>query len=77
MKDDFLIESVIGFKHRDIPIQVMENDGSKILLVQAWEKFKALGVLNVEFNEAGEVVSYNGNPIPQTCEIVLDSFLPF
>jgi hypothetical protein len=28
MKDDFLIESVIGFKHRDIPIQIMENDGT-------------------------------------------------
>jgi len=45
------------------PITMMANDGSKTLVVQDFEYGKYLGRLNIKFNDGGELISWNGNPV--------------
>lgn len=44
------------------PSLVIGPDGGSVCVVQAWEYGHGLGVLNVEFDEAGAVVSCDGGP---------------
>lgn len=53
------------------PIVIEKEDGTKTLIVQAWEWGKVLGRIEVEFDEEGNVASWsNSGPIP------VDSTIP-
>ncbi len=47
----------------DYPYIVKNLRQDTIIVVQAWEKSKILGVLDVEFDNAGKIVNYSGQPI--------------
>ena len=51
------------------PTVVPNPDGNRTLIVAAWEWGKVLGRLKVNFNDAGAVDSWEGNPIPVTADI--------
>ena len=51
------------------PTVVSNPDGNRTLIVAAWEWGKVLGRLKVNFNDAGAVDSWEGNPIPVTADI--------
>jgi 5'-nucleotidase/UDP-sugar diphosphatase len=46
----------------DYPTVVQGPSGGKVLVVQAWEWFKVLGRLQVSFDDAGDVLDYEGEP---------------
>jgi 5'-nucleotidase len=54
------------------PTIVQNPDGNRTLLVAAWEWGKVLGRLKVNFNDAGAVESWEGNPVPVTADIAED-----
>ncbi|GGL67796.1 5'-nucleotidase [Deinococcus aerolatus] len=67
------------FNNKDFPASegpyptVANNpDGNKTLLVAAWEWGKVLGRLQVKFDDAGAVQSWEGNPIPVSADIAED-----
>jgi len=45
------------------PYVVKTGTAETVLVVQAWEWAKMLGVLNVVFNEQGRIVSFQGQPV--------------
>lgn len=47
----------------DYPYIVKNLRQDTVLVVQAWEKSKILGVLDVEFDNAGKIVNYSGQPV--------------
>ena len=47
----------------EYPYVVKTPRQDTVLVVQAWEKSKILGVLEVEFDNAGKVMNYSGQPI--------------
>lgn len=47
----------------DYPYIVKNPHQDTVLIVQAWEKDKILGVLDVEFDNTGKVVNYSGQPV--------------
>lgn len=51
------------------PTVVANPDGNKTLLVAAWEWGKVLGRLKVNFDDAGAVTTWEGNPVPVTADI--------
>ncbi|MFK7600720.1 bifunctional metallophosphatase/5'-nucleotidase [Deinococcus sp. SM5_A1] len=54
------------------PTVVNNPDGNKTLLVAAWEWGKVLGRLQVKFDDAGAVQSWEGNPIPVSADVPED-----
>jgi 5'-nucleotidase / UDP-sugar diphosphatase len=44
------------------PTVVTAPDGADVLMVHAWEHTRMLGKLTVNFDDAGKIVSYQGNP---------------
>lgn len=54
------------------PTEVTRKDGGKALVVSAWEWGKVLGQLTVSFDPEGEVVSWQGGPIPVGADIAPD-----
>ena len=52
------------------PTVVTQNGGAKVLVVQDFTFAKYLGHLKVTFNQAGDVISWDGNPI------LLDASVP-
>eukprot|EP00980_Cylindrotheca_fusiformis_P005787 scaffold1212_cov96-Cylindrotheca_fusiformis.AAC.1 len=51
----------VGFVGGEYPTTVETASGSKVCVVQAWEYSKGLGMLDVEFDAEGNVVSCNGD----------------
>lgn len=51
------------------PTIVANPDGNKTLLVAAWEWGKVLGRIKVDFDDAGAVNTWEGNPIPVVTSI--------
>ena len=49
---------------------VTQQSGRKVLIVQAYAWGKYMGVLNVTFDDGGEVQSWDGNPV------LLDNTIP-
>lgn len=47
----------------EYPYIVKNSKQDTVLVVQAWEKSKILGLLEVEFDNAGKVVNYSGQPV--------------
>ncbi|MDQ1350547.1 MAG: 5-nucleotidase / UDP-sugar diphosphatase [Acidobacteriota bacterium] len=47
----------------EYPYVVKNPQQDNVLIVQAWEKDKILGVLDVEFDNTGKVVNYSGQPV--------------
>jgi len=47
----------------EYPYVVKNPQQDTVLVVQAWEKSKILGVLEVAFDNAGKVVNYSGQPV--------------
>ena len=45
------------------PTIVKNRDGRDVLIVQAWEWAKVIGVLKVRFDSEGEIVSWSGAPM--------------
>jgi 5'-nucleotidase len=45
------------------PTVVKNRDGKDLLIVQAWEWAKVLGVLRVRFNSGGDIVAWSGSPM--------------
>jgi 5'-nucleotidase len=45
------------------PHAMKSSRGETVLIVQAWEWTKVLGVLHLEFNESGQVTGYTGTPV--------------
>jgi 5'-nucleotidase/UDP-sugar diphosphatase len=54
------------------PTVVNNPDGNKTLLVASWEWGKVLGRIQVKFDDAGAVQSWEGNPIPVSADIPED-----
>ncbi|WP_216326967.1 bifunctional metallophosphatase/5'-nucleotidase [Deinococcus aestuarii] len=54
------------------PTIVQNPDGNRTLLVAAWEWGKVLGRLQVTFNDAGAVESFQGNPIVVSADLPED-----
>ncbi|WP_102127557.1 bifunctional metallophosphatase/5'-nucleotidase [Deinococcus planocerae] len=54
------------------PTVVQNPDGNRTLLVAAWEWGKVLGRLQVTFNDAGAVESFQGNPIVVSADLPED-----
>lgn len=54
------------------PTVVGNPDGNKTLLVAAWEWGKVLGRIKVNFDDAGAVATWEGNPIPVSSDIAQD-----
>ena len=68
------------FDNKDFPASegeyptIVENpDGNKTLLVAAWEWGKVFGRIKVDFDDAGAVTAWEGNPIPVTADIAEDT----
>jgi len=47
----------------DYPTLVRNQDGEDVLVVQAWEWGKVMGILEVEFDGNGRIVSHSGDPL--------------
>ncbi|MDV6374506.1 bifunctional metallophosphatase/5'-nucleotidase [Deinococcus arenicola] len=54
------------------PTVVNNPDGNKTLLVAAWEWGKVLGRIQVKFDDAGAVQSWEGNPIVVSADVPED-----
>lgn len=56
--------SNVGFdtNGKKYPTEVTNKNGEKVCIVQAWEYTKAVGLLNVKFDERGAVESCSGQP---------------
>ncbi|MCU0289894.1 MAG: 5'-nucleotidase/apyrase family protein [Acidobacteria bacterium] len=47
----------------EYPFVVKTPGQDTVLIVQAWEKSKILGLLDIEFDNAGKIVKYSGQPV--------------
>ena len=47
----------------EYPTEITQDSGAKVLVVQEYTFGKYLGYLEVTFNDAGEVIDWEGNPI--------------
>jgi 5'-nucleotidase/UDP-sugar diphosphatase len=56
----------------DYPYVVKNSRKEKVLVVQAWEKDKVLGVLEVKFDSGGHVTGYSGSPLILTGDKAAD-----
>ncbi len=54
------------------PTRCTTPDGAPVYVVQSWEWAKAVGTLNVTFNDAGQVVAASGRLIPLSSDIAPD-----
>ncbi|WP_135257698.1 bifunctional metallophosphatase/5'-nucleotidase [Thermus caldilimi] len=69
-----------SFPHKELapagpyPTVVKNPEGKDVLVVQAWEWGKVVGLLEVTFNEKGEVVAYKGEPFLMTPEVAPEDF---
>lgn len=60
---DMAAFSSLGLKPEGAyPTVIKDRDSRNVLIVQAWEWAKVLGLLHVRFNAAGSVVSWRGSP---------------
>ncbi|KAK3097870.1 hypothetical protein FSP39_014021 [Pinctada imbricata] len=57
----------------DYPHMVTQSNGDKVLVVQDYAYSKYMGLLHVEFDDNGKVVSYGGNPILLDSSIAKDN----
>jgi 5'-nucleotidase len=57
------------------PAAVEDRDGNTTLVVSAWEWTRAVGRLDVEFDDQGRVVDWSGGPIITELDIAEDSEL--
>lgn len=57
------LEPEAGYPHAE-----KTGRGETVLIVQAWEWGKVLGILEIEFNENGQVAGYSGGPVILTAE---------
>lgn len=68
------------FPHKELapagtyPTLVKNPEGREVLVVQAWEWGKVVGVLRLEFDDKGLITRYQGQPILVTPEITEDRF---
>ncbi|XP_033739374.1 snake venom 5'-nucleotidase-like [Pecten maximus] len=68
----------------DYPTVVTQASGNSVLVVQDYAYGKYLGVLNVTFNDQGEITKYGGNPIlldssiakNEAAKVLLDIYRP-
>ncbi|MCS7218737.1 MAG: 5'-nucleotidase C-terminal domain-containing protein [Thermus sp.] len=69
-----------SFPHRELspagpyPTVVKNPEGKDVLVVQAWEWGKVVGLLEVTFDAKGEVVAYKGQPFLMTPEVAPEDF---
>ncbi|MEZ0347943.1 MAG: 5'-nucleotidase C-terminal domain-containing protein, partial [Thermus sp.] len=69
-----------SFPHKELapagpyPTVVKNPEGKDVLVVQAWEWGKVVGVLEVAFDEKGELVAYKGEPFLMTPEVSPEDF---
>ncbi|TFU26740.1 bifunctional metallophosphatase/5'-nucleotidase [Thermus tengchongensis] len=69
-----------SFPHRELspagpyPTVVKNPEGKDVLVVQAWEWGKVVGVLEVTFDERGELLAYKGEPFLMTPEVAPEDF---
>lgn len=56
----------------DYPYVVQKSRKEKVLVVQAWEKDKVLGILEVKFDAKGRVTGYSGGPLILTGDKAAD-----
>jgi len=55
--------AMVGWnKLGDYPTELTNGDGKKVCVVQAWEYAKAIGSLDVTFDDAGDVLHCGGSP---------------
>ncbi len=47
----------------EYPTVIKNPDGKDVLIVQAWRWGGVIGLLKVEFDEAGDIKGYSGNPV--------------
>ncbi len=73
--------SLLGqFPHKELqpegpyPTVVKNPEGKDVVVVQAWEWGKVVGVLRVTFDDKGLLTSYSGQPILMTPDIKDDRF---
>ncbi|GAA5335632.1 bifunctional metallophosphatase/5'-nucleotidase [Thermus hydrothermalis] len=69
-----------SFPHKELapagpyPTVVKNPEGKDVLVVQAWEWGKVVGVLEVSFDAKGELVAYKGEPFLMTPEVSPEDF---
>ncbi|WP_234553771.1 bifunctional metallophosphatase/5'-nucleotidase [Thermus caliditerrae] len=69
-----------SFPHKELapagpyPTVVKNPEGKDVLVVQAWEWGKVVGLLEVTFNEKGELLAYKGEPVFMTPEVSPEDF---
>ncbi|APD08886.1 MULTISPECIES: bifunctional metallophosphatase/5'-nucleotidase [Thermus] len=69
-----------SFPHRELtpagpyPTVVKNPEGKDVLVVQAWEWGKVVGVLEVTFGPKGEVVAYKGEPFLMIPQVAPEDF---
>ncbi|MDM7324041.1 MAG: 5'-nucleotidase C-terminal domain-containing protein [Thermus sp.] len=69
-----------SFPHKELapagpyPTVVKNPEGKDVLVVQAWEWGKVVGLLEVTFDAKGEVVAYKGEPFLMTPEVSPEDF---
>ncbi|TBH20716.1 bifunctional metallophosphatase/5'-nucleotidase [Thermus thermamylovorans] len=69
-----------SFPHRELspagpyPTVVKNPEGKDVLVVQAWEWGKVVGVLELAFDARGELVAYKGEPFLMTPEVSPEDF---
>ncbi len=69
-----------SFPHKELapagpyPTLVKNPEGKDVLVVQAWEWGKVVGLLEVTFNEKGELLAYKGEPVLMTPEVSPEDF---
>jgi len=69
-----------SFPHKELapagpyPTVVKNPEGKDVLVVQAWEWGKVVGLLEVTFNEKGELLAYKGEPVLMTPEVSPEDF---
>lgn len=69
-----------SFPHRELvpagpyPTVVKNPEGKDVLVVQAWEWGKVVGLLEVTFDAKGELLAYKGEPILMTPEVSPEDF---
>lgn len=56
----------------DYPTIVKNPEGKDVLVVQAWEWGKVVGVLKLDFDASGQLTGYKGEPILMTPEVARD-----
>jgi len=69
-----------SFPHKELapagpyPTVVKNPEGKDVLVVQAWEWGKVVGLLEVTFDAKGELLAYKGEPILMTPEVSPEDF---